>query len=461
MLRRSVLAALLGCLLASALVAAAERPHVYLVVVDGLDARFVTRERMPRLFATIARDAPRSSYFPAAHAAMPARTDTNHAALLTGTQTDAHGITGNDFWNRVPGATPQRFDAPELFEVETLFTVAETRLPSLVTVGVFAKPKLARMFGAAPGRQRVPDYLWSPASATGVQPDLATGYTTDADTMAAVLDLLARVEPDLLVVNLADVDRTAHGAGPDHPSVARAVEGADAAIGRLIATLDASGRWERSVLLVTADHGFTSLVPTTERPYPVIPFGRDVARVGIRGVRLVAEGGVEHVYAEGVAAGATDVGAAAAALAQTAALARETEGIVEVVARLPVPGVPLLRDVHPDWHLEHPRVGELVLVAAPGHQFVDPWDPVDAGLRGNHGGPGDLAVPLFVTGGSRAVVSAPRDAAAPSAADVGATLAVLLGLPPPERVGGGALTPAARGEPIATVLAPDAAQSPH
>src|SRR5439155_591034 len=90
-------------------------------------------------------------------------------------------------------------------------------------------------------------------------------------------------------------------------------------------------------------------------------------------------------------AGAAAAGDAAEPLARVAALARAAPGVAEVLARLPVPDVPTLGAVHPDWHLDHPRTGELLLVAAPGHQFVDPFDPVEAGLLGNHGGPEDLA----------------------------------------------------------------------
>jgi hypothetical protein len=447
-----LLALVIGLLASTA--GAVERPHVYLVVVDGLDARFVSRARMPQLFATLERNAPRSSYFAAARSGMPARTNSTHATLLTGVHVDGHGIVGNDYWNRSPTAPPARLDAPELLEAETLFTVAETQSPALVTLGAFAKPKLGRLFGGSRGRQRAPDQLWSPALAASVGRDPITGYSADAETMEAVCELMEGTEPDLAVINIADVDRTAHGAGPDHPAVPRAVEGADAAIGRLVAFLEESGRWSRSVLIVTADHGFTSVEPTAERPYPVITFGRDLARAGIKGVRAVADGGIEHIYAEGLDPRATEPGAAAATLERVAALARETPGVVEVLARLPVNGVPRLADVHPDWHLDHPRTGELLLVAAPGHQFIDPWDPVEASLRGNHGGPGEIVVPVFVTGGSPAVVAAPPGMAPPTAADVGATVAALLGLPPPRRVGGGPLPPATYGWPIAAVLPP-------
>jgi hypothetical protein len=182
-----------------------------------------------------------------------------------------------------------------------------------------------------------------------------------------------------------------------------------------------------------------------------------VRDAGVGGVVPVAEGGVEHVYAERVTAEATAVGDAAATLARVAELARGTRGVTEVLARLPVPGVPALRDVHADWHLDHPRTGELLLVAGSGYEFVDPYDPIDAGLLGNHGGPQDLQVPLAVTGGWPGLRPAPSGTPAPGSVDVAPTIARLLGLRAPRLLDGRAVPPERSGKPILAVLD----QSPH
>jgi hypothetical protein len=435
---------------------AAERPHVYIVVVDGLDARFVTPARTPRLLGLKTAEPERTSVFLEARGVMPARTNSNHATLLTGAYAEAHGVVGNHFWTRKRGSGPQKTDDAALIEVETLYTVAEETQPSLVTWGVFAKPKLGRLFAAAPGRQRAPDALWSGEQAPSWGRDTTTGYSRDSATIDALLALEDKAEPDLVVVNLADVDRTAHGRGPDGEECAQAVAAADAAVGHLVDQLHARGRWGHSVLIVTADHGFTSLVPTPERPNPAIALKPTLEREGVSGIQLVADGGVEHVYAEAIGADATDAGDAAATLGRVAALARATKGVAEVLARLPVPDVPSLAVAHPDWHLQNQRVGELLLVAAPGYEFVDPAGD-DATLGGNHGAPGELRVPLIVTGGSSAIRAAPDGTPPPIAVDVAPTVAALLGLRLPRRVNGDAVPEAQRGRAIRGVLAePDA-----
>src|SRR5512144_3055318 len=78
---------------------AAERPHVYVVVVDGLDARFVTPARTPRLLGLRAAEPERTSVFLDARGVMPARTNSNHATLFTGAYAEAHGVVGNHFWS--------------------------------------------------------------------------------------------------------------------------------------------------------------------------------------------------------------------------------------------------------------------------------------------------------------------------------------------------------------------------
>jgi hypothetical protein len=423
-------------------------PRVYLVVVDGLGARFATADRMPRLFAALRGEPERSSFFSLARAVMPARTNPNHVTLVTGVPADVHGITGNAFWSRTPGDRPAKLDAADRIEVETLFTVAAASEPRLRTLAAVAKPKLARLLGRS-GRQRGPDVVWSPERLPAARRDPDTGYASDADTMRGALAEIAATEADLVVVNLSDVDRNGHAHGPESGEYAAAIAGADTAIGMLVDDLHARGRWDRAVVLVTADHGMTDVAGR------VVSLGPALHAAAID-VTVVADGGIEHVYANGMDPDARDVppGAAARALARAAALAARTDGVAEVDARLPgaCAACPLLAVAHPDWHLDHERTGELVAVATPGWEFVDPFDPVDARLRGNHGGPEDRPVPLAVTGGWPGLRAAPPGAPSPDAVDVAPTIAAVLGLRRVRRLDGGAIPDDGAGRPIVAVL---------
>ena len=132
--------------------------------------------------------------------------------------------------------------------------------------------------------------------------------------------------------------------------------------------------------------------------------------------------------------------------------------MAEVLARLPGTPATLLDTAHADWRLAHQRVGELLLVAAPGYQFADGTEP---GLPGNHGRPEDSEVPLFVTGGSPAIVSAPSGSEPPALVDVAPTIARLLGLRLPRRADGTALAAADAGRRFDAILPSAVDQSPH
>jgi ectonucleotide pyrophosphatase/phosphodiesterase family member 5 len=433
----ALLVAVLGCTAPGS--AETVRPRVYLVIVDGLGADQVDAALMPRLAA-----AGRDGVATAARASMPTRTNPGHATLLTGVLPESHGITGNGYWDR-EGRAARSLDRAELLEAETLFTRAETAAPSLRTVAAFSKTKLGKLFGAVPDRQKEPDLLWVPSSRSGMAGHLV-GVASDAVTMDAFLTATAKVEPDLAVVNLSEVDRSAHRDGPAGTAEAR--RNADAAIGRLLDDLRARGRWARSIVLVTADHGFDDVAPTSDHPDRIVRLGRRFAGEGITGLRVVGDGGTAHVYAEAVRRDAVAAGPAAVTLAWAAAVAWRDPAVAEVVARLPVDGVPAVADVHADWGLAHERAGDLLLIARPGFHFIESDDAVSSFFRGNHGSPREAAVPLVIAGG--ALARKPESPSSPpSGADVGATIAALLGLPAPKRFDG---APVAAGTPLALPL---------
>jgi arylsulfatase A-like enzyme len=383
---------------------------VILVIVDGLAAEAATPERMPRLAAAAWE---RGSWL-TADGVMPARTNPNHASLLTGTEPDAHGITGNWYWD---GTAEREMGDPALLEVETVFTAVERQRPALTTATAFAKAKLRRLFGAAPGRQSSPDVSWRPAD-----DDLYAA--SDAETMSGFRGLVRTYRPAFAVVALADVDAVGHRDGPEAPSYGAAVENVDRLIGTLVDDLRETGRWNRSIVVVTADHGFDELLPAGA--------GRIVADAVVAGgAHFVADGGVAHVYA-----------GPPGSLDATIAKARRHPGVAAVYAREPRPDAP---PPPAAWHASHPRMGDVILVARPGFTFVSGRRDPTQWFRGNHGAPDERAVPFVVVGGYPTLHRASGTPRRPSAADVVPTVAMLLGITPPRRIDGTPVAAAERG----------------
>jgi arylsulfatase A-like enzyme len=371
---------------------------------------------MPRLAAALGE---RGSWLTAL-AVMPTRTNPNHATLLTGVSPAAHGITGNWYWT---GKAEREMGDPALLEVETLFTALARQRRELMTVAAFGKSKLRRLLGAAPGRQNGPGRSWQPAEPG----DYAA---SDADAMAGFRALVAAAPPAFGVVALAGVDGAGHRDGPAAPAYAAAVAEADRLVGALVEDLRRLGRWERAVVVVTADHGFDAL---RREPGAQLDAAASVAP----GARFVSDGGVAHVYA-----------GKPGAIEATVALALRHPEIAAVYARTPRPGAPAFPG---EWGIDHPRSGDLLLVARPGATFVGGAGDPTRGFRGNHGGPGERRVPFVVVGGHPRLRRAPAGAR-PAPADFAATAAAVLGVEPPRRLDGGTVDAADRGRVLPWVL---------
>lgn len=429
-----------------------ERPHVYLIVVDGLDAEWLPR--MARVAALRGSGACPVTY-PEAVAVMPARTNPNHASLLTGAYPVAHGITGNKYWDRDPGSEAAALEEPDALEVETLFTVLETEAPAMRTAAIFGKAKLGRLFGGSPGRQSVPDVQWAPgAGGLGILPARASDDSSVMDVVMANLD----PEPDLCVVNLPALDGACHAYGTASAEAHAALVAVDVEIERLIRALQSRGRWERSVVIISSDHGFADVRPAPGRRDLYLSFGGELARAGITGLRVVSDGGLNHVYVEDLSPTDGIAPEAVERLRAARELALDTSGVTEALYRLPVPGVApaaMLSAAHPTWRIDHRRVGELVLISQPSVMFSDPPSARELALLGNHGGPAELGIPLVFCGGWAPLR---RDGAPaigrPSTPDVGATVLDWLGMRQARYIDGRSVDPEHLGRVIRFATTP-------
>ncbi len=420
------------CSAIAALLALTTRVHadgshtrVFVIVVDGLDAAEVTDEATPTL-ARVWRDA---RWCPGARslAVMPARTNPNHATLITGVAPEVHGITGNAVWDP-SAAAARKLGAARDLETETIFTIAHRANRGLRTAAAVGKPKLGAMFAADGTRQLAPDELWDARNASDSARDEVTGYAYDGTTLAAARALVEHAGADFVLVNLADVDRVSHGFGPQSPQALETRRRTDAALGAFLGWLATRADWSSTAVVITADHGFTTMVG------PPIRFAEALDEAGVDGFAVVGDAGIGHVYLRTPRGLSADADALAAA--RRVALAHP--GIAEALYRRPnaMDGGSrfTVAAAHPDWHLDHERAGDLLIVAKPGRQIVD-GSREEGRLIGNHGGPGERSVPAIVFGG--APMSADRDTCEHvTPADLGRTLQACLGLPEVQRLDG-------------------------
>src|SRR5688572_15155425 len=94
-----VLAVLAAALIAFPAVAGAagKRPIVYVVVIDGLDGDRYEVDRTPFMFGLLEGQGGRAAYYPQSESVLPAETNPNHTAMMSGSPPGRSGIPSNQF----------------------------------------------------------------------------------------------------------------------------------------------------------------------------------------------------------------------------------------------------------------------------------------------------------------------------------------------------------------------------
>jgi len=433
--------------------------RVYLVVIDGLRPDEVAL--MPQLSELAAA----GTSYPGSRAQMIAETTTNHVSMMTGMRADRTGMPGNaaPFLGEVRGEDTISYE-PRYLQADSVFTLASRQAPGLNTAAVNAKGYII----AVQAHDRTGD---DDVDATEVNDDSAVlpiaETTPDIVNGETAVRISQELDPDFLWVSFGDVDRVGHVDATGSLTGGQAPLGrtlvlqtADAQVRRLVDELVDSGRWDSTVMLVTADHSMDWSLP--DRIVDLAgAFDEDA---GLAGEYVVAINGGAGMYAL-LSPDATE---ADARLAAMRARAIATEGVDEVLYTRPNPAdggdVHWVGAVHPDWALTGDHVGDLVVTVEAGWR-LNHDGPASNPIPGNHGHVPTLPIPVIVAGGHPAVAQqvvepssgladGDRDPDQAENIDMAPTIAWLLGLfPPPGGFDGRVLEEAFTSRPTPRVAA--------
>ena len=340
--------------------AAAAGTRVYVLVVDGCRPGEISTGLTPRLAAV--RKA--GANFPEARAMPITQTLPNHVMMMTGVRPDRSGVPANFIYDRAEKRTRQVARAGDL-----VFPTLLDRLRSTGrrTGSVLSKEYLHTVFGTRA------NYRWEPYPLNPI-----TDHASDSTTVDALITMVRRFDPDLVFVNLGDVDRIGHAAIPGLTrDVARATSliNVDRQVGRFIDHLKAAGKWSSSMLVVLADHSMDWSVP--DRIVSIN--GILASRPDLRGsIAMARNGGSNLLYWTGSSS------ARSAGLAAIRRLVSAHRGILAVH--------------HSSTVRLGPKGGDLVVYCRAGWRFSDSTEAVF--VPGNHGHPATEPIPFFIGGGS-------------------------------------------------------------
>jgi len=288
------------------------------MVWDGLRPDMVSEQTTPRLHALAAAGV----RFAASHAIFPTVTRCNAASIATGAQPAGHGIPGNEFV--IPGSDGEVLTAANAAHLDRLRAARGGRLlrrPTLSELVSRAGGSAAVVGTGSPGASLLhhPDAaalggrvynqaLWVGTSraemeaARGPMPAGALPNTEQNAYFTRLITegLLDEPAPQLITYWHTDPDRTQHVRGVGHPDTMRSVRDADDGLGAILDALDRRGLAGSTNVVVTSDHGFSTMGEYLDIPDALVAAGVKASRestdvVVASNAVYVREGGPELV----------------------------------------------------------------------------------------------------------------------------------------------------------------------
>ena len=259
------------------------------VSVDGLDQRYLRdRDRLGLRIPNMRRLLNQGRYAQGVVGVYPTVTWPALTSLITGVRPDQHGILGNRRERQEGGDyywTAGFLKAPTLWQAahDRGWTTAAVTWP--VTVGATITYNLPEYFQRRNGGGMDLESVAAKATPglveeiAGSYPSFPQQWVDDRTRTLAVLYLLQRKQPDLVLVHLVDLDSEEHDRGPFERNANAVLEATDELIGKILAVLP-----DGYNLALVSDHGFERVDKIANLPVLL-------AQNGING-ELLSTGGI-------------------------------------------------------------------------------------------------------------------------------------------------------------------------
>jgi predicted AlkP superfamily pyrophosphatase or phosphodiesterase len=194
--------------------------HVFIISFDQGGGKDLQKATNMPTFQKLAREGVRDWR---AYTIVPSVTLPSHVSMLTGVGIQQHQIDWNDY----------RPDAG-VVKVPTIFTLAKKR--GLKTALYAGKEKFKHL--NQPGSL---DTFVIPGNASQVAATFAKDFP--------------KTQPNLCFLHFADIDNEGHAHGLYSPEWLQALADSDAALKSVFNTIEKAGLLQKSVIILTADHG--------------------------------------------------------------------------------------------------------------------------------------------------------------------------------------------------------------
>jgi predicted AlkP superfamily pyrophosphatase or phosphodiesterase len=404
-----------------------ERPRAIVISIDGLmPETYMDPDALGLRVPTLRAIKARGVFARGVESVFPSVTYPSHTTMVTGVLPEVHHITSNRPQDPLDKNQRGWHWYSEDIAVPTLWSVVQAsggkaavitwpvtagadvaiRVPEYWRAGTVDDQKLLRTLSTPGYLDKVAKSypaLWSKLTPPDVQ---------DEAQFAIARYAIANDDPDLMLVHVWATDDAQHAHGPRSPQAKQAIEDVDKLLGDLLAQLEASPDWDRTMLVVASDHGFAPV--EHEINLDVLFAQRGLIEGAAVRAFSIANGGSAYVYV-------TDGAAREAALAAVATLGERVRVIErDEIAKLGGdPDAAFAVVASPGFELGLKRTGDAI---------------IDTPGRGTHGAhPGDPSMQAsFLAIGGRIMQ---RDLGTIRMIDIAPTVAHWLGVSLPAATG--------------------------
>ncbi len=250
--------------------------RVLTIVLDGCRPDYVTPEIMPNVYALGQRGVVCTNN----HSVFPTLTRVNATSLATGCYPAKHGLMGNTvyFPSVEPSGGLSTGSATKLMRIADGIDERLVTRPTLGEVLEENGKTLLAVSSGSPGSAYLLNNLAKGAGIINVELTLPESRHAHIDEVLgpvpeeaypnaeqnhwivdAYLKLgLEKIHPDVTTMWLSDPDHTAHAKGIGDPVTLEALKAVDSEIGRILGALEHEELLDKTNIIVTSDHGFST-----------------------------------------------------------------------------------------------------------------------------------------------------------------------------------------------------------
>lgn len=240
------------------------------ILLDGLDYRVFESISTPNLDELGA-----SGYLFHARGILPSSTTAATTAIVTGAYPNASGVVhtyafnADEYHKQLPGETPMKHYFSEMLNATTIF---ETLFEKGVhTALISAKTKLEVLLGKSGSVEKYIYVDWrdffsidphEPGATFEQRAELLETMTNDTlSVIESFKPYIEKGEDAFIFLAYPEPDWSGHAAGPTSELYKNIAKFMDSEVGRIVTKLKELELWSRTLMILTPDHGYSTVDP--------------------------------------------------------------------------------------------------------------------------------------------------------------------------------------------------------